>query len=116
MEFTHGNAEKLKFCFLKNRKEQLRTPCLAYHCNENRCVRHACRRSRARKRTRRMRSEALWRNGGNVLGRGYKWPQEQSQAFAVHRARPNQNNGKVAEKILLAWWLQAQRVFTKSYH
>ena len=30
------NAEKPKFCFLKNRKEQLRTPCLAYHCDENR--------------------------------------------------------------------------------
>jgi len=44
MEFTHGNAEKLKFCFLKNRKQQLRTPCLAYHCNENRWVRHAWRR------------------------------------------------------------------------
>src|SRR6266513_5157865 len=102
MEFTHGNAEKLKFCFLKNRKEQLRTPCLAYHCNENRCVRNDCRRSRARKRTRRMRSEALGRNGGNMLGRGYKWPQEQSQAFAVHRARLKPKQRESGRKNLVS--------------
>jgi hypothetical protein len=39
-------------------------PCLAYHCNENRWVRHACRRSRATKRTRRIRPETLGINGG----------------------------------------------------
>ena len=66
------NAEKLKFCFLKNRKEQLRTPCLAYHCNENRWVRHACRMAERERERAKLRSKTLWINRGTLPSYTFK--------------------------------------------
>src|SRR5205823_5328142 len=53
---------------------------------------------------------------GSEVNLRYRWIRARSQAFGVHRSRSKKDKRKAAGKILLASWLQTQKVLTKSYH